>query len=593
MNLFDILTEALPLSLARKYRKKWDPMKYHELFSRYTDDPKAYRIYLPLIQPGSKATAVVKAPEHIQKAIEDAGFVIDDYLEGMASKGNQKIKIGKILQRVDPKLKNEFDSDPLRRGKNTATLEVVISRHPYDIAGMSTDRGWSSCMQLKTKDNDEAGMNKHYVMHDVKEGTIIAYLIDKKDRNIKKPKARILLKPFVEKKSKEVILVADNTYGTSSEAFRYTVNKWLSEVNKGKITGLYAIKPKIYQDGESSTYHINSNDKLTLDQIRHVLEDGNEATKELISHYLDNKKMWEMALEHGNENLRYCIGPGLKEYILNGILKFKKKYWLRSLPPVVEFSENEWKKIIATSGALPGANNIPLPILNWIFDKKPNLIKSMDLDGVDESFVLRVAKKYPDDIDWYSVESSFVRKYGLEILEANPTRDLANELLEVLTDRDIDLNDKRLERLLCTIVHLTPKTAIYDLCNHSTPDVVFRFAYAYHYDIVLKALNDYLFIDIPERYLKALLAKEPQKAAQVMLNTGLDYKNITDDIVADIIRILPDEFDEIIKTHIGWDIFNSINKKKKAIEFLRKYPDIHRYADDEAWKRLIKKAKTP
>lgn len=39
---------ALQPSQYRKYVKGWNKQRYEELFKKYTNDPKAYRIYLPL-----------------------------------------------------------------------------------------------------------------------------------------------------------------------------------------------------------------------------------------------------------------------------------------------------------------------------------------------------------------------------------------------------------------------------------------------------------------------------------------------------------------------------------------------------------------
>jgi hypothetical protein len=58
----------------------------------------------------------------------------------------QKFKIGKILQELgETELLDEFKKDETRQLKNKE-LVIVISRHPYDIAGASTDRNWTSCI---------------------------------------------------------------------------------------------------------------------------------------------------------------------------------------------------------------------------------------------------------------------------------------------------------------------------------------------------------------------------------------------------------------------------------------------------------------
>ena len=61
------------------------------------------------------------------------------------------------------------DLDLLQKNSNeksvAASLEteylMVISKHPYDIGGMSTNRSWTSCMNLR------GGENSNYVPIDI------------------------------------------------------------------------------------------------------------------------------------------------------------------------------------------------------------------------------------------------------------------------------------------------------------------------------------------------------------------------------------------------------------------------------------------
>jgi len=137
-----------------------------------------------------------------------AGYSLEtaeDYIKGVAYAKDDKDKkqptrIGKILQKnidnsdkysVDiKKLADSFRDDPVRTAKNKNSFKVVISRHPYDIAGMSTDRSWRSCMDLGFDpieyytDNEfpeDGGSNSEYVSEDIKAGTIVAYLISSDD----------------------------------------------------------------------------------------------------------------------------------------------------------------------------------------------------------------------------------------------------------------------------------------------------------------------------------------------------------------------------------------------------------------------------
>ena len=130
-----------------------------------------------------------------------------DYLAGTCTvsfkdqNGNRKTdirKIGKILAKNNVEYEGKsaldwYNADPIRLKKKITTsdnLVMVISDHAYDIAGMSTGRDWTSCMNI------ENGANKEYVEADIELGTVIAYLCEASDTNIRNPYARILIKPY-------------------------------------------------------------------------------------------------------------------------------------------------------------------------------------------------------------------------------------------------------------------------------------------------------------------------------------------------------------------------------------------------------------
>lgn len=219
-----ISKSALPPSLYRKFVKGWDKQRYADLFQKYASDRNAYRIYLP-INSMTKLTHIV-VPKDIEDAVSSKGYIVDDYINGIAvdSSGKRRIKIGKILP---PELQQKFANDKSRQGARNAAQGglCVISRHPYDVAGMSTDRGWTSCMNLI------GGINKHFVPEEVKEGSIIAYLVGKDDKNISKPSARILMRVYESETGKKG-LFPSAIYGTGSFEFSSTVSKWCAEVNR-------------------------------------------------------------------------------------------------------------------------------------------------------------------------------------------------------------------------------------------------------------------------------------------------------------------------------------------------------------------------
>jgi hypothetical protein len=245
MRYKEFAIEALKPSEYRHLVKGWDKTKYADLFGG------KYRIYIPLESTSlaAQSTQTVKVNPRVSQEVEKSGYKIDDYIKGIASKTEngrvRQIKIGKLLS---PATAQVFANDPSRQASRKTNQIVVISRHPYDIAGMSTDRGWTSCMNLRDESN-----NKRFVPLDIKAGTIIAYLIDANDKNIKHPQSRMLIKPFVNiLGSHEVALGIENKiYGDAPGTFSKTVDEWVERINDSrKLDGIFELDPRLYHDIE-------------------------------------------------------------------------------------------------------------------------------------------------------------------------------------------------------------------------------------------------------------------------------------------------------------------------------------------------------
>ena len=283
MKLSEYLEEALKPSQYREYMKKWDNQFYKELFKRYEyeTDKKFNRIYLPIKQLEGNT----KPPEEIVDTLEKAGYNVADYAKGLAQNiqnPKRQIKIGKVLSKT-PDILKKFVEDPRRKAKKNK-YEIVISRHPYDIAGMSTGRGWTSCMNI------DIGHYKKYVMDDVVVGTIIAYGIRtgktpeeeregkpaKANRDIKNPVCRVLIKPFISTVDNETIVlgVDGRVYGEEPEGFVETLLDWVNDVNDMDIHHDYTDtkhNPKLYRDTLFSPVYfkgdINDRDEDTIIKI--------------------------------------------------------------------------------------------------------------------------------------------------------------------------------------------------------------------------------------------------------------------------------------------------------------------------------------
>ena len=156
-------------------------------------------------------------------------------------------------------------------------LIVVISRNPYDIAGMSTDRRWSSCMRLPDDGPSihpsihPGGAYYQHLINDIELGTLVAYLIEPTDKNIEHPYARIAIKPYQNIKDKSIVLYAENrVYNDASlddniyEEFKNIVNNFLDKIQDDK-EGIFESMPDLYNDsGEKFKFKSSNNKKTPL-----------------------------------------------------------------------------------------------------------------------------------------------------------------------------------------------------------------------------------------------------------------------------------------------------------------------------------------
>lgn len=234
------IEEKLDLSTAREYTKASEGK-----YKNYLEDvfQGQYRIYIPL---EIRMDEIEESPlmHQVAEHIKDKGVKIDqfDYLNGKILSNKNVMNIGRLLN-DDKNLQTQFMNDPMRI--KDGTTEIVISRHPYDIAGMTSDRGWKSCMDLKT------GSYKSFVKEDIKYGTLVAYLISKNDKNITRPLSRILIKPYVRKKSDDVAYGVDIIYGIDVPFFHNTLQKWVdTTLNTGK-NGIYTRHSDLYHNSDA------------------------------------------------------------------------------------------------------------------------------------------------------------------------------------------------------------------------------------------------------------------------------------------------------------------------------------------------------
>ncbi len=264
---YNELNEALKLSQYREYHG----IRPEELENKLSSLFKGKnRIYIPFYYDTKNSE--VEIPNDIKKLLGDNGYTITDYIKGYCIKdGKNQIRIGKVLNSKGSKdMLNFFNEDPQRAVKENDFL-ICISKHPYDIAGMSTDRVWTSCMDL----NIDKNQNNKHIKEEIKEGTVIAYLISPQDKNIKKPYGRINIKSYFKGKS-IVWELADYCYGLFydkgrnidiANKFKNSVSSWIKEnLNFGAEKGAYYLSKKVYNESPLSVFVSDSEeDKKSIE----------------------------------------------------------------------------------------------------------------------------------------------------------------------------------------------------------------------------------------------------------------------------------------------------------------------------------------
>jgi len=221
--------------------------------------------------PFKKNNTLQRSDQDLIQALAEKGWKTDneDYRAGYAYKDGRKMRIGKILdllQSQDTKnieigpeseeeqnnerrrlaeyyryLKLDFMSSSFRSLKNVKDTSIVISQDAHDIAKMSTDRNWTSCMDFaKGEKSDE-------VWEELEEGGFIAYLINNDDKEIEEPLARVLIRRYQDKDGKSIAMVENTSYGVDVDGFVQQVKDWVDS-KQGKIP-----KNTYWQQGMSWT----------------------------------------------------------------------------------------------------------------------------------------------------------------------------------------------------------------------------------------------------------------------------------------------------------------------------------------------------
>lgn len=205
----------------------------------------------------------------VYQYLKEKNYDIYDYADGIAIDQNKrKIRIGKLLTKLkaDETLIKLFVNDKVRNNAKNTDMCICISRNPYDIASMSVNRGWNSCMNMS------GGSQARKIENAIKSGTHIAYLIHSNDIDIKRPIARILLNPY-HSKNKNTILFPEKLYGIGNMEFIIAINTWCKTTFK--LKDLYYKKDENIYNDNNQMFIVSNNpisEKYCL-EVTHFIED--------------------------------------------------------------------------------------------------------------------------------------------------------------------------------------------------------------------------------------------------------------------------------------------------------------------------------
>lgn len=308
----ELLNEALSLDTARIFQRYVRSFQSESDISRLFNKLKQSKDYVGQSKRGDRIYFNYDNPikntndiapsgtfEVIKGLLKDIDVELNltDYVNGIGKLPDGRgVKIPKLLDILFKKkydnsidnhnkqiLLNSYLNDKIRE-KPKPSL-IVISRANYDIAGMSTGRGWTSCMNL------DGGSNKGYISCDLEEGSIIAYLIKKEDLNINNPIARVMIKPYINRYNEyNTIFRQDNTvYGTATKSFVESVSKLLEDSQD--MSSVYDLNSRLYNDNHSRTFvgkQLSQQNKLN--KVAYLIRNGDPLDDELFDLASDDMK---------------------------------------------------------------------------------------------------------------------------------------------------------------------------------------------------------------------------------------------------------------------------------------------------------------
>lgn len=177
----------------------------------------------------------------------------DQYRSGLIKdKYNRDVKIGRMIK--DPKLRDEFARDPVREGSRSQFHQYTTRTvRGIEVAGQTNSEpneqhpkghSWG---KLSCKNVDD-GINKHYLVKEIKRGTVVHFVRDHNGQEI----YRATLQPHFNNRG-DVAYAIDSEYGIKHPSFTKSANDVAARLSeKSPTVSIYRKDPEVYHDSDQS-----------------------------------------------------------------------------------------------------------------------------------------------------------------------------------------------------------------------------------------------------------------------------------------------------------------------------------------------------
>lgn len=280
------------------------PQAEHEFMQQASKEGRG-RIRIPLTLENTGVAPNSEVKSHLQRF----GYETDheSYAKGLAhtkiTVGNpekgipyqeKKVskRIGSVLEdtKADPRIKRAYTNDPARSSAKTSEYDLLITHHPHDIYGMSTDRGWMSCSNMRNEAKSDAAARK--MKEEINNQTHVAYLLPKGGNVDHDAIARMKLSRHnAIGESHSTIIPEGMVYGDAPSGFRKAVEEHTSRLFPARPGAIYKKNSDIYSDNGRS-YHFPEGETKPehLDAAWKATPPKDEARNELLGHVVPGQK---------------------------------------------------------------------------------------------------------------------------------------------------------------------------------------------------------------------------------------------------------------------------------------------------------------